>query len=75
MNYGLTIRDSATLDFVCLGALVHRLDPGIIPFRKANQCQNDARIIERREDGTSVGLCVLCAQEQWKLAAAEAMKA
>jgi hypothetical protein len=42
---------------------------------KANQCQNDARIIERREDGTSVGLCVLCAQEQWKLAAAEAMKA
>ena len=27
------------LDFVSLGALVHRLDPGIIPFRKANECQ------------------------------------
>jgi 2-dehydro-3-deoxygluconokinase len=39
MNYGLRIRDSATLDFVSLGALVHRLDPGIIPFRKANECQ------------------------------------
>jgi 2-dehydro-3-deoxygluconokinase len=24
------------LDFVSLGALVHRLDPGIVPFRKAN---------------------------------------
>ena len=39
MNYGLTIRNSTTLDFLCLGALVHRLDPGIIPFRKASQCQ------------------------------------
>lgn len=38
-NYGLNIRDSAEMDFVCLGALVHRLDPGIIPFRKANRCQ------------------------------------
>src|SRR6476646_6210286 len=33
---GLTIRQgSAALDFLALGALVHRLDPGIIPFRKA----------------------------------------
>lgn len=39
MNYGLAIRDSATLDLVCLGALIHRLDPGIIPFRKAHECQ------------------------------------
>ena len=39
MNCGLAIRESATLDFVCLGALVHRLDPGIIPFRKAHECQ------------------------------------
>jgi 2-dehydro-3-deoxygluconokinase len=39
MNYGLAIRDSAKLDFLCLGALVHRLDPGIIPFRKAHECQ------------------------------------
>ncbi len=27
--------DSTQLDFVSLGALVHRLDPGIIPFRRA----------------------------------------
>lgn len=26
------------LDFLSLGALVHRLDPGVIPFRKASQC-------------------------------------
>jgi 2-dehydro-3-deoxygluconokinase len=39
MNYGLTIRDSASFDFVSLGGLVHRLDPGIIPFRKANECR------------------------------------
>src|SRR5437773_7326447 len=32
----LTIRnDSCALDFLALGALVHRLDPGVIPFRKA----------------------------------------
>ena len=32
----LTIRqDSCALDFLALGAVVHRLDPGIIPFRKA----------------------------------------
>ena len=39
MNYGLKIRDTGALDFVSLGALVHRLDPGIIPFRKASHCQ------------------------------------
>jgi len=39
MKYGLDIRPSGALDFVSLGALVHRLDPGIIPFRKAAQCQ------------------------------------
>ena len=26
------------LDFLSLGALVHRLDPGVVPFRKANAC-------------------------------------
>jgi len=32
----LTVRqDVCGLDFLSLGALVHRLDPGIIPFRKA----------------------------------------
>src|SRR5947209_5613772 len=28
-------RDACELDFLALGALVHRLDPGVIPFRKA----------------------------------------
>src|SRR5580765_3409024 len=33
---GLSIRsDACDLDFLALGALVHRLDPGIVPFRKA----------------------------------------
>src|SRR3989442_14008953 len=39
MKYGLNIREDGALDFVALGALVHRLDPGIIPFRKATKCQ------------------------------------
>jgi len=39
MNYGLNIRNGAALDFVGVGALVHRLDPGIIPFRKATECK------------------------------------
>src|SRR6516225_4600577 len=30
---------SGALDFVSLGAVVHRLDPGIVPFRKAHQCE------------------------------------
>src|SRR5512139_2124123 len=38
MSTGLSIRQDAALDFVSLGALVHRLDPGIIPFRKATEC-------------------------------------
>jgi 2-dehydro-3-deoxygluconokinase len=38
MSYGLTIRKDAALDFLSLGALVHRLDPGVIPFRKAASC-------------------------------------
>src|SRR5215211_7769631 len=33
---GLNIRgDACELDFLSLGALVHRLDPGVVPFRKA----------------------------------------
>jgi len=39
MKYGLNIPDQAALDFVSVGALVHRLDPGIIPFRKAAECR------------------------------------
>ncbi len=34
----LNIRPDGALDFLSLGALVHRLDPGIIPFRKATEC-------------------------------------
>jgi len=34
----LQIPQQGALDLVSLGALVHRLDPGIIPFRKATQC-------------------------------------
>ena len=39
MSYGLNIAPSGALDFLSLGALIHRLDPGIIPFRKATECQ------------------------------------
>ena len=38
MKYGLNIRETGALDFLSLGAMVHRLDPGIIPFRKATGC-------------------------------------
>jgi 2-dehydro-3-deoxygluconokinase len=38
MKHGLAIPKEAAYDFVSLGALVHRLDPGTIPFRKAAQC-------------------------------------
>jgi 2-dehydro-3-deoxygluconokinase len=38
MKYGLNILPQGGLDFVSIGALVHRLDPGIIPFRKATEC-------------------------------------
>ena len=38
MQYGLNIPPQGALDFLSLGALVHRLDPGIIPFRKATEC-------------------------------------
>lgn len=36
---GLKIRPDGALDIVSLGALVHRIDPGVIPFRKATECQ------------------------------------
>ena len=34
----LNIRPDGALDIVSLGALVHRIDPGVIPFRKATDC-------------------------------------
>ena len=39
MVNSLNIPVTGALDFVSLGAMVHRLDPGIIPFRKARQCE------------------------------------
>ena len=38
MKYGLNILPGAALDLLSLGALVHRLDPGVVPFRKATEC-------------------------------------
>jgi 2-dehydro-3-deoxygluconokinase len=38
MQTGLTIPAKGALDFLALGALVHRLDPGVVPFRKASSC-------------------------------------
>ncbi len=39
MKYGLNIKPDGALDLLSLGALIHRLDPGIIPFRKATEWQ------------------------------------
>jgi 2-dehydro-3-deoxygluconokinase len=38
MKYGIDLKTEGALDLVSLGALVHRLDPGVIPFRKATHC-------------------------------------
>lgn len=38
MSTGLSLRKDAAFDCISLGALVHRLDPGVIPFRKATDC-------------------------------------
>jgi len=39
MSQPLHIPQQGALDLVSLGALIHRLDPGNIPFRKANECK------------------------------------
>jgi 2-dehydro-3-deoxygluconokinase len=39
MNDGMNIKKEGALDFVSMGALVNRLDPGIVPFRKATECR------------------------------------
>jgi 2-dehydro-3-deoxygluconokinase len=36
---GLNVPAQGALDFLALGALIHRLDPGVIPFRKAHTCE------------------------------------
>jgi 2-dehydro-3-deoxygluconokinase len=38
MSNSLNIPADGDLDLVSLGALVHRLDPGVVPFRKATGC-------------------------------------
>lgn len=38
MSAPLSIPKQGSLDFLSLGALVHRLDPGVVPFRKATTC-------------------------------------
>ena len=38
MTKALQIRPDGALDFLSLGALIHRLDPGVVPFRKAQSC-------------------------------------
>ncbi len=38
MKAPLRIPENGSLDFLALGALVHRLDPGVVPFRKAHAC-------------------------------------
>src|SRR5436305_13955820 len=35
MRANLAIPAHGSLDFLSVGALVHRLDPGVVPFRKA----------------------------------------
>jgi 2-dehydro-3-deoxygluconokinase len=36
---GLSIPSQGALDLVSLGALVHRIDPGVVPFRKATHAE------------------------------------
>lgn len=38
MDYGIKIKKGGALDLLSLGALVHRLDTGVVPFRKATHC-------------------------------------
>jgi 2-dehydro-3-deoxygluconokinase len=38
MTTPLNVPATGALDFLSLGALVHRLDPGAVPFRKATSC-------------------------------------
>ena len=38
-RHGLDIPSAGALDLLSLGALVCRLDPGIVPFRKATECK------------------------------------
>ena len=39
MTSALNVPAAGSLDFLSLGGLVHRLDPGALPFRKAKSCE------------------------------------
>ncbi len=39
MPFGMNIKREGQLDFLSLGALINRLDPGIVPFHKASECK------------------------------------
>jgi 2-dehydro-3-deoxygluconokinase len=39
MHAVVDIPSTGALDFLSLGALIHRLDPGVVPFRKATTCE------------------------------------
>lgn len=39
MSKNLSVPPQGAWDLISLGALVHRLDPGIVPFRKAVECR------------------------------------
>jgi 2-dehydro-3-deoxygluconokinase len=39
MTHGLNIPSDGALGLLSLGALVYRLDPGVVPFRKATECK------------------------------------
>jgi 2-dehydro-3-deoxygluconokinase len=39
MSGQLSVPKEGAMDFISLGALVHRLDTGVVPFRKATECQ------------------------------------
>jgi 2-dehydro-3-deoxygluconokinase len=38
MTASLVIPSTGSLDLLALGAIIHRLDPGVVPFRKAQTC-------------------------------------
>lgn len=39
MSAGLHIRQDGALDLLSLGAMVHRLDSGVVPFQRAAECR------------------------------------
>jgi 2-dehydro-3-deoxygluconokinase len=38
VDTGLNIKSNGEIDLLSLGAMIHRLDTGVIPFRKATEC-------------------------------------